>query len=165
MDLGAVRTVFSPGDLPARAGHTLYVVGPIDLSQELLEAQDMKRAGLGRPLEAADSALVFTCSLVHRLYSRLWSNNRVKLCWAGQEKQEVPGAGHTSCTVEMADLTQRYEVAVLDEIQVLAPALSPFPFWAMMLLIYRRTGVPRRSRTMWLCQTGPWGWGLLWRML
>ena len=34
----------------------------------------------------------------------------------------MPGAMHTSCTVEMVDLQQRYDVAVLDEIQVLLPA-------------------------------------------
>ena len=30
----------------------------------------------------------------------------------------VPGAQHTSCTVEMASLSQEVDVAVIDEIQV-----------------------------------------------
>lgn len=39
------------------------------------------------------------------------------LTFAGQEKREVPGARHTACTVEMAGLTEEYDVAVIDEIQ------------------------------------------------
>ena len=30
----------------------------------------------------------------------------------------VPGAEHTSCTIEMANLARRVDVAVIDEIQV-----------------------------------------------
>jgi hypothetical protein len=37
---------------------------------------------------------------------------------AGQERQEVPGAGHLACTIEMADLGRHVDVAVIDEIQV-----------------------------------------------
>lgn len=37
----------------------------------------------------------------------------------GQERRELPDAAHTSCTVEMADLGARVEVAVLDEIQMI----------------------------------------------
>lgn len=38
----------------------------------------------------------------------------------GQEKREVPFATHVSCTIEMASTTNEYEVAVIDEIQMLA---------------------------------------------
>lgn len=38
----------------------------------------------------------------------------------GQERIEVPGAKHVACTVEMANITQVVQVAVIDEIQVLA---------------------------------------------
>ena len=33
----------------------------------------------------------------------------------------MPGARHTACTVEMASLTDEYDVAVIDEIQVRLP--------------------------------------------
>lgn len=36
----------------------------------------------------------------------------------GQERIEVPGAKHVACTVEMANITQVVQVAVIDEIQV-----------------------------------------------
>ena len=36
----------------------------------------------------------------------------------GQEKREVPGSAHTSCTVEMVSVTKNYDVAVVDEIQM-----------------------------------------------
>lgn len=36
----------------------------------------------------------------------------------GEEVREVPGATHVSCTVEMANLNRRWDVAVIDEIQV-----------------------------------------------
>lgn len=38
----------------------------------------------------------------------------------------MPGARHTSCTVEMASCSEEYEVAVIDEIQVV-PRLPPLP--------------------------------------
>lgn len=36
----------------------------------------------------------------------------------GQERKHVPGATHTACTIEMANLTRRVDVAVIDEIQM-----------------------------------------------
>jgi len=38
---------------------------------------------------------------------------------AGQERREVPGAAHTSCTVEMVNMQRRVDVAVIDEIQMI----------------------------------------------
>lgn len=38
----------------------------------------------------------------------------------GQEKREVPFATHVSCTIELANMRTEYEVAVVDEIQMLA---------------------------------------------
>lgn len=54
----------------------------------------------------------------------------------GQERREVPGAAHTACTVEMANLNQRVDVAVLDEIQMIGDA-SRGHAWTRALL-----GVP-----------------------
>ena len=36
----------------------------------------------------------------------------------GQEKRELPGASHIACTLEMVDLHKDYDVAVVDEIQM-----------------------------------------------
>lgn len=38
----------------------------------------------------------------------------------GQERQDVDFASHTSCTVEMVKLDKDYDVAVIDEIQMIA---------------------------------------------
>ena len=38
----------------------------------------------------------------------------------GQERQDVDFATHTSCTVEMVKLDKDYDVAVVDEIQMIA---------------------------------------------
>ena len=38
----------------------------------------------------------------------------------GQEKRFVPGATHISCTVEAVNLNTNYDVAVIDEIQMIA---------------------------------------------
>lgn len=54
----------------------------------------------------------------------------------GQEKQIVPGAQHTACTVEMIHLEKRVDVAVLDEIQLIGDASRGWA-WTRALL-----GVP-----------------------
>ena len=36
----------------------------------------------------------------------------------GEDVREVPGAEHYACTIEMSNLNKRYDVAVIDEIQV-----------------------------------------------
>ena len=38
----------------------------------------------------------------------------------GQEKREVPFSTHISCTLEMVNMTKEYDVAVIDEIQMIA---------------------------------------------
>ena len=38
----------------------------------------------------------------------------------GQEKRAVPGSSHISCTIEMVSATREYDVAVIDEIQMIA---------------------------------------------
>ena len=40
----------------------------------------------------------------------------------GQEKREIPFATHLSCTLEMVGLQNEYDVAVIDEIQMIADA-------------------------------------------
>ena len=36
----------------------------------------------------------------------------------GEDVREVLGAEHYACTIEMSNLNKRYDVAVIDEIQV-----------------------------------------------
>jgi ATP-dependent RNA helicase SUPV3L1/SUV3 len=38
----------------------------------------------------------------------------------GQEQRQVPFSSHISCTVEMVNLNREYDVAVIDEIQMIA---------------------------------------------
>jgi ATP-dependent RNA helicase SUPV3L1/SUV3 len=38
----------------------------------------------------------------------------------GQEKKEIPGSTHVSSTLEMVSMTREYDVAVIDEIQMIA---------------------------------------------
>ena len=51
----------------------------------------------------------------------------------GQEVVAVPGAQHTSCTVEMASLAAHVDVAVIDEIQMIGDEQRGFA-WTRALL-------------------------------
>lgn len=51
----------------------------------------------------------------------------------GQEKKRVPFSNHVSCTVEMASTQELYEVAVIDEIQMMADPYRGFA-WTRALL-------------------------------
>ena len=54
----------------------------------------------------------------------------------GQEKREVPGATHTSCTLEMVSLHKHYDVVVIDEIQMIADRERGYAWtWALLGLI------------------------------
>lgn len=64
----------------------------------------------------------------------------------GQERRDVPFARHVSCTVEMADVGVAYDVAVLDEIQLLA---DEHRGWAWTRALY---GLP--ARELHLCGDG-----------
>lgn len=51
----------------------------------------------------------------------------------GQERRDVPGALHTACTVEMASLSNRVDVAIIDEIQMIGDKTRGFA-WTRALL-------------------------------
>jgi ATP-dependent RNA helicase SUPV3L1/SUV3 len=51
----------------------------------------------------------------------------------GQERRDVPGALHTACTVEMASLVHRVDVAIIDEIQMIGDKTRGFA-WTRALL-------------------------------
>ena len=57
----------------------------------------------------------------------------------GQERRTVAGAQHVACTVEMADLSQPVDVAVIDEVQLLCDARRGWAFTRALL------GVPARE--------------------
>jgi len=61
----------------------------------------------------------------------------------GEERELMPGAQHTACTVEMLDTTSEVEVAVIDEIQMLADPQRGWA-WSRALL-----GTP--ARTIYVC--------------
>ncbi|KAK9917692.1 hypothetical protein WJX75_007248 [Coccomyxa subellipsoidea] len=61
----------------------------------------------------------------------------------GQERRKVPGARHAACTVEMASVTRTVEVAVVDEIQMLADGSRGHAFTRALL------GLP--AATLHLC--------------
>jgi len=48
--------------------------------------------------------------------------------YTGEDVREVPGAEHYSCTIEMSNLKKRYDVAVIDEIQVRSRLRCPCLF-------------------------------------
>ena len=52
---------------------------------------------------------------------------------AGQEKRELPGARHTACTVEMAQVHKPVAVAVVDEIQMVAERSRGWSFTRALL--------------------------------
>jgi hypothetical protein len=55
----------------------------------------------------------------------------------GQERQDVDFASHTSCTVEMVKLDKDYDVAVIDEIQMIANDQRGYAWYDMFwLLLY-----------------------------
>ncbi|CAI0442310.1 unnamed protein product [Linum tenue] len=51
----------------------------------------------------------------------------------GQEKKRVPFANHVACTIEMVSVDEMYDVAVIDEIQMMADATRGFA-WTRALL-------------------------------
>ncbi|CAN0107843.1 unnamed protein product, partial [Ectocarpus sp. 13 AM-2016] len=67
------------------------------------------------------------------IYEQLNSQGIYCSLMTGQEKREVPFATHVSCTIEMASTVNEYEVAVIDEIQMLADEQRG-PSWTSAVL-------------------------------
>ena len=53
----------------------------------------------------------------------------------GQERQDVDFATHTSCTVEMVKLDKEYDVAVVDEIQMIANDQRGYAWLGMFMFL------------------------------
>jgi ATP-dependent RNA helicase SUPV3L1/SUV3 len=58
--------------------------------------------------------------LALEIYSRLNREGIYTNLLTGQERKEMPFASHVACTVEMVSTEKEYDVAVIDEIQMLA---------------------------------------------
>ena len=98
----------------ARAIHRkiVYHSGPTNSGKTYNALMAMKQASSGMycgPLRLLAMEIYEACNMEGTLCSLV----------TGQEKREVPGAQHTSCTVEMIDMGKQVDVAVIDEIQLL----------------------------------------------
>lgn len=65
--------------------------------------------------------------LALEIYERMNMDGLYTSLVTGQEKKLVPHATHVSCTVEMANINRRWDVAVIDEIQLIG---DPQRGWA-----------------------------------
>ncbi|GKE10179.1 ATP-dependent RNA helicase SUV3L, mitochondrial, partial [Tanacetum coccineum] len=59
--------------------------------------------------------------------------NALQSLLTGQEKKYVPFRNHTACTVEMVSTDELYEVAVIDEIQMMSDLYRGYA-WTRLLL-------------------------------
>ncbi|KAJ3352724.1 hypothetical protein GGF32_003598 [Allomyces javanicus] len=87
-------------------------VGPTNSGKTYQALEELKKAKSGiycGPLRL----------LAHEVYETLTSQSIPCTMVTGEERRGDPHAGITSCTIEMADLTREYDVAVIDEIQML----------------------------------------------
>ncbi|KAL6767380.1 hypothetical protein ACKKBF_B35050 [Auxenochlorella protothecoides x Auxenochlorella symbiontica] len=90
----------------------VYHAGPTNSGKTYSALEAMKAAGSGvycGPLRLLAMEVYDTCNAAGTFCDLI----------TGQERREVPGSSHVSCTVEMVDLSRRVDVAVLDEIQMI----------------------------------------------
>lgn len=71
--------------------------------------------------------------LAHEIFIKLNRENVKCNLLTGQEVKEIPFATHVSCTVELASVNTIYEVAVIDEIQMMGDPQRGFA-WTRALL-------------------------------
>lgn len=53
----------------------------------------------------------------------------------GQEQKDVPLATHVSCTVEMVNISKRYDIAVIDEIQMIGDEQRGHSWYVDLLVL------------------------------
>lgn len=63
------------------------------------------------------------------MYERLNKEGILTSLRTGQEVKEVPGAYHTATTVEMTNTLLPYDVAVIDEIQMVGDQSRGFAWY------------------------------------
>lgn len=74
--------------------------------------------------------------LAHEVYETLNRQGVATNLRTGQEVREVPDATHVSSTIEMVNLGLQYEVAVIDEIQMLGDLQRGNAWYYFLLLTY-----------------------------
>lgn len=57
--------------------------------------------------------------LAHEKYEEMKKKGIKVSMWTGEQKIETKNNTHTSCTIEMLDIHQHYDVAIIDEIQMI----------------------------------------------
>eukprot|EP00904_Undaria_pinnatifida_P008122 jgi/Undpi1/443/HiC_scaffold_1.g00439.m1 len=105
-----------------RKRRIIYHGGPTNSGKTYQAIERLKKAGANR--KPGDGPSGIFCGplrlLALEVYEQLNSQGVYCSLMTGQERREVPFASHVSCTIEMASTTNEYEVAVIDEIQMLA---------------------------------------------
>ncbi|CAM9514324.1 unnamed protein product, partial [Hapterophycus canaliculatus] len=118
-----------------RKRRIIYHGGPTNSGKTYQAIERLKKAGANR--QQGDGPAGLFCGplrlLALEVYEQLNSQGVYCSLMTGQEKREVPFATHVSCTIEMASTTNEYEVAVIDEIQMLADEQRG-PSWTAAVL-------------------------------
>ncbi|KNE73233.1 hypothetical protein AMAG_17417 [Allomyces macrogynus ATCC 38327] len=128
--MGAAKT--PPGQLPAM--YTKLDEAWVTFLQNYVP--EGQRAMFNHLCETSDLRNPPECPLrllAHEVYETLTSQSIPCTMVTGEERRGDPHAGITSCTIEMADLTREYDVAVIDEIQMLGDAHRGWA-WTQALL-------------------------------
>ncbi|CBN78426.1 ATP-dependent RNA helicase, mitochondrial, putative [Ectocarpus siliculosus] len=118
-----------------RKRRIIYHGGPTNSGKTYQAIERLKKAGADR--QPGDGPAGLFCGplrlLALEVYEQLNSQGVYCSLMTGQEKREVPFATHVSCTIEMASTVNEYEVAVIDEIQMLADEQRG-PSWTSAVL-------------------------------
>lgn len=70
--------------------------------------------------------------LALEVYDSLNRQGVLTSLYTGQEKREVPTGTHTSSTLEMVNVNKDYDVAVIDEIQMIADSDRGFAWYVLI---------------------------------
>ena len=95
--------------------------------------------------------------LAWEVYEKLNMNGVPCELWTGQEVKEIEGSRHVSCTVEMADITRIYDVAVVDECQLLGDkeVRQTFVCWCPFRSPSLPPSLPFPCCLLWICRSSP----------
>lgn len=100
----------------------IYHEGPTNSGKTHEALQRLKQVGEDGGLYCGPLRL-----LALEIYERMNMDGHYTSLVTGQEKKLLPHATHVSCTVEMANINRRWDVAVIDEIQLIG---DPQRGWA-----------------------------------
>lgn len=100
----------------------IYHEGPTNSGKTFEALERLKQAGDDGGLYCGPLRL-----LALEIFEKMNSDGFYTSLVTGQEKKLVPYASHVSCTVEMANINRRWDVAVIDEIQMIG---DPQRGWA-----------------------------------